>query len=46
MQPAADAMDAALAEATIRAPLVPVYANVEAAPSPIPARSARCWWRR
>ena len=32
MQPAADAMDAALAEATIRAPLVPVYANVEAAP--------------
>ena len=32
MQPAADAMDAALAEARIAAPLVPVYANVDAAP--------------
>jgi [acyl-carrier-protein] S-malonyltransferase len=31
MQPAAEAMDAALADATIGAPLVPVYANVEAA---------------
>lgn len=30
MQPAADAMDAALAEADLRAPLVPVYANVDA----------------
>ncbi|WP_374293687.1 ACP S-malonyltransferase [Sphingomonas sp.] len=30
MQPAADAMDAALAEASLRAPLVPVYANVDA----------------
>jgi [acyl-carrier-protein] S-malonyltransferase len=32
MQPAADAMEAALAEARIGAPLVPVYANVDAAP--------------
>jgi [acyl-carrier-protein] S-malonyltransferase len=32
MQPAADAMEAALAETLIRAPLVPVYANVTAAP--------------
>jgi [acyl-carrier-protein] S-malonyltransferase len=30
MQPAADAMDAALAEANISAPLVPVFANVDA----------------
>ena len=32
MQPAADAMDHALAEATIAAPVVPLYANVTAAP--------------
>ena len=32
MQPAADAMAAALAEVTLGAPLVPVYANVTAAP--------------
>jgi [acyl-carrier-protein] S-malonyltransferase len=32
MQPAADAMEAALADARITAPLVPVYANVTAAP--------------
>ncbi len=32
MQPAADAMEAALAETLIRAPLVPVYANVTASP--------------
>jgi len=32
MQPAADAMAKALAEVAIRAPLVPVYANVTAAP--------------
>jgi [acyl-carrier-protein] S-malonyltransferase len=32
MQPAADAMGAALAEADLRAPLVPVYVNVDAAP--------------
>src|SRR3546814_13875230 len=32
MQPAADAMHAALADARIEAPLVPVYANVAAAP--------------
>jgi len=31
MQPAADAMDAALADARIAAPLVPLYANVDAA---------------
>ena len=32
MQPAADAMAEALAAVTVRAPLVPVYANVTAAP--------------
>ncbi|HVI97865.1 MAG TPA: ACP S-malonyltransferase [Sphingomonas sp.] len=32
MQPAADAMQAALADAAVQAPLVPVYANVTAAP--------------
>ncbi|WP_448664148.1 ACP S-malonyltransferase [Sphingomonas sp. CJ20] len=32
MQPAADAMQAALADVAIQAPLVPVYANVTAAP--------------
>jgi [acyl-carrier-protein] S-malonyltransferase len=32
MQPAADAMAAALAKADVRSPLVPVYANVSAAP--------------
>lgn len=32
MQPAADAMRTALGEAALRAPLVPVYANVTAAP--------------
>ena len=32
MQPAADAMEAALAKATMNAPLLPVYANVLAAP--------------
>ena len=32
MQPAADAMAAALADVTLRAPLVPLYANVTAAP--------------
>ncbi|WP_174285831.1 ACP S-malonyltransferase [Sphingomonas bacterium] len=30
MQPAADAMEAALAEADLRAPLIPVYCNVDA----------------
>jgi len=38
MQPAADAMAEALAEADLRAPLVPVYANVTAAPVADPAR--------
>jgi len=37
MQPAADAMAAALAEVAIQAPLVPVYANVTAAPVADPA---------
>ncbi len=37
MQPAADAMEAALAEVAIQAPLVPVYANVTAAPVADPA---------
>lgn len=32
MQPAADAMEKALADVAIRAPLLPVYANVTAAP--------------
>ena len=32
MEPAADAMEAALAESTILPPIVPVYANVTAAP--------------
>jgi [acyl-carrier-protein] S-malonyltransferase len=32
MQPAADAMEKALADVAIRAPLVPVYANVTASP--------------
>ncbi|ODP36392.1 ACP S-malonyltransferase [Sphingomonas turrisvirgatae] len=32
MQPAAEAMEAALADVALRAPLVPVYANVTAAP--------------
>jgi [acyl-carrier-protein] S-malonyltransferase len=32
MQPAADAMEAALADAALQAPLVPLYANVTAAP--------------
>lgn len=37
MQPAAEAMDAALAKAAMNAPLVPVYANVLAAPIADPA---------
>lgn len=37
MQPAADAMEAALAAVAIQAPLVPVYANVTAAPVADPA---------
>jgi [acyl-carrier-protein] S-malonyltransferase len=37
MQPAADAMEKALADVAIQAPLVPVYANVTAAPASDPA---------
>ena len=37
MQPAADAMEAALAAVAIQAPLMPVYANVTAAPVSDPA---------
>jgi [acyl-carrier-protein] S-malonyltransferase len=37
MQPAAEVMDKALAKAAIRVPLVPVYANVTAAPVSDPA---------
>lgn len=37
MQPAADAMEKALADVAIQAPLVPVYANVTAAPVSDPA---------
>ncbi|AUW60162.1 [acyl-carrier-protein] S-malonyltransferase [Sphingobium sp. SCG-1] len=36
MQPAADAMEAALADAALRTPVVPVYANVLAAPIAAP----------
>jgi [acyl-carrier-protein] S-malonyltransferase len=36
MQPAADAMAEALAKATVRSPLLPVYANVTAAPAADP----------
>ena len=41
MQPAADAMAEALAKAELRAPLVPVYANVTAAPVADPAAIKR-----
>jgi [acyl-carrier-protein] S-malonyltransferase len=41
MQPAADAMAEALAKATIRQPVVPVVANVTAAPVSDPATIAR-----
>jgi len=41
MQPAADAMAAALATAPLRAPLVPIYANVTAAPVADPAEVRR-----
>jgi [acyl-carrier-protein] S-malonyltransferase len=41
MQPAADAMEEALAEATIRQPLVPVIANVTAQPVSDPATIAK-----
>jgi [acyl-carrier-protein] S-malonyltransferase len=41
MQPAADAMAEALAGAPLRAPLVPVYANVTAAPVADPAEIRR-----
>lgn len=37
MQPAADAMEAALADVAMQAPLVPVFANVTAAPVADPA---------
>ncbi|WP_294265681.1 ACP S-malonyltransferase [uncultured Sphingomonas sp.] len=37
MQPAADAMEAALADVAMQAPLVPVFANVTAAPAADPA---------
>jgi [acyl-carrier-protein] S-malonyltransferase len=41
MQPAADAMEQALADAEVRAPAVPVYANVSAAPVDDPAEIRR-----
>ncbi|HYZ48997.1 MAG TPA: ACP S-malonyltransferase [Sphingomonas sp.] len=41
MQPAAEAMDEALAKIDLRAPLVPVYANVTAAPVADPAEIKR-----
>ena len=41
MQPAADAMAEALANATIGPPTVPIYANVTAAPTSVPAEIRR-----
>jgi [acyl-carrier-protein] S-malonyltransferase len=41
MQPAADAMAEALAKADLRVPLLPVYANVTAAPVADPAEIKR-----
>jgi [acyl-carrier-protein] S-malonyltransferase len=41
MQPAADAMERALADAEVRPPLVPLYANVTAAPAEDPAEIRR-----
>lgn len=41
MQPAADAMEAALAEVEMRAPVVPVFSNVLAAPIEDPAEIRR-----
>jgi [acyl-carrier-protein] S-malonyltransferase len=41
MQPAADAMEKALADADIQPPLVPLYANVSAAPVEDPAEIRR-----
>ena len=41
MQPAAEAMDRALGDADLRAPLVPVFANVTAAPVADPAEIKR-----
>lgn len=46
MAPAAEAMRAALAEVAMHSPVIPVYANVRAAPSPIRPRFARPWWPR
>ena len=43
MQPAADEMQAALAETKISAPAVPVIANVRAAPVVIRKKFANCW---
>ncbi|MGD9845121.1 MAG: ACP S-malonyltransferase [Variibacter sp.] len=42
MQPAADAMAEALASVSIKAPVVPVVANVKAAPVSDPAEIIRC----
>jgi [acyl-carrier-protein] S-malonyltransferase len=41
MEPAARAMEEALAQADLRAPLVPVYANVTAAPADDPGEIRR-----
>ncbi len=43
MAPAADAMAEALEQTPPRPPIVPLVANVSAAGSPTPARSATCW---
>ena len=46
MRPAAEAMAKALAPAPLMAPVVPVYANVLAAPLPRPTKSAAAWWSK
>lgn len=46
MQPAADEMAAALASATIAAPVVPVVANVLARPESDLKSSVACWSNR
>jgi [acyl-carrier-protein] S-malonyltransferase len=46
MQPAAEVMADALTKVTMNAPVVPVVANVGAAPLTDPATSATAWSRR
>ena len=47
MQPAADAMQAALEQVTLGTPQVPLVANVLAAEITNPAEIKKtCWWNR